>query len=163
MLNDNLKYGAGCLIRGLWFLLQVKIADFGLSNIMKDGELLKTSCGSLNYAAPEVVSREVRILALTSLPIGYSVIVALTSLPYRIQCNSSSNRSPYRIQCNSSSNRSPCRIQCNSSSNRSPYRIIALKYLLQASSTILQYSSTIPIFLFHSYMLVRRWTSGVVV
>ena len=64
----------------LWFLLQVKIADFGLSNIMKDGELLKTSCGSLNYAAPEVVSREVRILALTSLPIGYSVIVALKYL-----------------------------------------------------------------------------------
>ncbi|CAF2978994.1 unnamed protein product [Rotaria socialis] len=36
----------------------VKIADFGLSNIMKDGELLKTSCGSPNYAAPEVVSGE---------------------------------------------------------------------------------------------------------
>ena len=34
----------------------VKIADFGLSNLMKDGELLKTSCGSPNYAAPEVVS-----------------------------------------------------------------------------------------------------------
>lgn len=34
----------------------VKIADFGLSNLMKDGEFLKTSCGSPNYAAPEVVS-----------------------------------------------------------------------------------------------------------
>ena len=41
---------------------QVKIADFGLSNIIKDGELLKTSCGSLNYAAPEVISGEVRKL-----------------------------------------------------------------------------------------------------
>lgn len=30
----------------------VKIADFGLSNLMKDGKFLKTSCGSLNYAAP---------------------------------------------------------------------------------------------------------------
>ncbi|CAC9886565.1 Pkinase-domain-containing protein [Aureobasidium pullulans] len=35
--------------------LNVKIADFGLSNIMTDGNFLKTSCGSPNYAAPEVV------------------------------------------------------------------------------------------------------------
>lgn len=34
----------------------VKIADFGLSNIMTDGHFLKTSCGSPNYAAPEVIS-----------------------------------------------------------------------------------------------------------
>ncbi|ODQ78945.1 hypothetical protein BABINDRAFT_171804 [Babjeviella inositovora NRRL Y-12698] len=36
--------------------LNVKIADFGLSNIMTDGDFLKTSCGSPNYAAPEVIS-----------------------------------------------------------------------------------------------------------
>lgn len=36
--------------------LHVKIADFGLSNIMTDGNFLKTSCGSPNYAAPEVIS-----------------------------------------------------------------------------------------------------------
>eukprot|EP00960_Hanusia_phi_P026118 746082-Hanusia_phi.AAC.2 len=36
--------------------LNVKIADFGLSNMMKDGAFLKTSCGSPNYAAPEVIS-----------------------------------------------------------------------------------------------------------
>ncbi|KKA28598.1 hypothetical protein TD95_003943, partial [Thielaviopsis punctulata] len=36
--------------------LDVKIADFGLSNIMTDGNFLKTSCGSPNYAAPEVIS-----------------------------------------------------------------------------------------------------------
>jgi 5'-AMP-activated protein kinase, catalytic alpha subunit len=34
----------------------VKIADFGLSNLMRDGEFLRTSCGSPNYAAPEVIS-----------------------------------------------------------------------------------------------------------
>lgn len=34
----------------------VKIADFGLSNAMVDGEFLRTSCGSPNYAAPEVIS-----------------------------------------------------------------------------------------------------------
>lgn len=36
--------------------LNVKIGDFGLSNIMQDGDFLKTSCGSPNYAAPEVIS-----------------------------------------------------------------------------------------------------------
>ena len=34
----------------------VKIADFGLSNVMRDGHFLKTSCGSPNYAASEVIS-----------------------------------------------------------------------------------------------------------
>ena len=34
----------------------VKIGDFGLSNFMSDGDFLKTSCGSPNYAAPEVIS-----------------------------------------------------------------------------------------------------------
>jgi carbon catabolite-derepressing protein kinase len=34
--------------------LNVKIADFGLSNEIQDGDFLKTSCGSPNYAAPEI-------------------------------------------------------------------------------------------------------------
>lgn len=34
----------------------IKVADFGLGNILRDGHFLKTSCGSPNYAAPEVVS-----------------------------------------------------------------------------------------------------------
>lgn len=33
----------------------LKIADFGLSNFMSDGNFLKTSCGSPNYAPPEVI------------------------------------------------------------------------------------------------------------
>jgi 5'-AMP-activated protein kinase catalytic alpha subunit len=36
--------------------MNVKIADFGLSNMMQDGLFLKTSCGSPNYAAPEVIT-----------------------------------------------------------------------------------------------------------
>lgn len=35
----------------------VKIADFGLSNLMRDGKLLRTHCGSLNYAAPEIIAK----------------------------------------------------------------------------------------------------------
>ncbi|CAH8277527.1 unnamed protein product [Arabidopsis lyrata] len=34
----------------------IKIVDFGLGNVMQDGHFFKTSCGSPNYAAPEVVS-----------------------------------------------------------------------------------------------------------
>ena len=34
----------------------VKLADFGLSNLMRDGRFLLTPCGSPNYAAPEIVS-----------------------------------------------------------------------------------------------------------
>lgn len=37
--------------------MHVKIADFGLSNMMMDGEFLRTSCGSPNYAAPEVSNK----------------------------------------------------------------------------------------------------------
>ncbi|KXN86004.1 Carbon catabolite-derepressing protein kinase [Leucoagaricus sp. SymC.cos] len=33
----------------------VKITDFGLSNEISDGDFLATSCGSPNYAAPEVI------------------------------------------------------------------------------------------------------------
>lgn len=35
--------------------LNLKIADYGLCNLMKDSAGLKTSCGSPNYAAPEVI------------------------------------------------------------------------------------------------------------
>ncbi len=34
----------------------IKIVDFGLSNLYKEGELLKTACGSPCYAAPEMVA-----------------------------------------------------------------------------------------------------------
>ena len=34
----------------------IKLVDFGLSNIYKTGELLKTACGSPCYAAPEMIA-----------------------------------------------------------------------------------------------------------
>ncbi|KRZ50549.1 5'-AMP-activated protein kinase catalytic subunit alpha-2 [Trichinella nativa] len=36
----------------------MKLADFGLSNYIQDGVLLKTNCGSLIYAAPELLHRQ---------------------------------------------------------------------------------------------------------
>ncbi|CAI5488801.1 unnamed protein product, partial [Closterium sp. Naga37s-1] len=35
----------------------VKIADFGLGNLMTEGHFLRTSCGSPNYAAPEWITQ----------------------------------------------------------------------------------------------------------
>lgn len=39
--------------------LNIKIADYGLSNRIVEGEFLDTSCGSANYAAPEIVDGRV--------------------------------------------------------------------------------------------------------
>lgn len=36
--------------------LNIRLIDFGLSNVMRDSVPLKTACGSPNYAAPEVIS-----------------------------------------------------------------------------------------------------------
>jgi len=36
--------------------MNLKIVDFGLSNIYSENELLKTACGSPCYAAPEMVA-----------------------------------------------------------------------------------------------------------
>lgn len=38
---------------------EIKVADFGLSNVIEDGHFLRTSCGSPNYAAPEVIAGHV--------------------------------------------------------------------------------------------------------
>ncbi len=35
---------------------QIKVVDFGLSNTYRNGELLKTACGSPCYAAPEMIA-----------------------------------------------------------------------------------------------------------
>jgi Serine/threonine protein kinase len=36
----------------------LKLCDFGLSNFLRDGDFLTTSCGSPNYASPEIISGE---------------------------------------------------------------------------------------------------------
>lgn len=36
--------------------MNIKIIDFGLSNLYTNGELLKTACGSPCYAAPEMIA-----------------------------------------------------------------------------------------------------------
>lgn len=44
--------------------LNIKISDFGLSNTIHYGQLFKTSCGSANYAAPEVCKIFIVVLLL---------------------------------------------------------------------------------------------------
>lgn len=56
----------------------IKIGDFGLSNLMKDGRLLKTFCGSLWYIAPEIVGE--RKYEGTSVDIWSSGIILYTML-----------------------------------------------------------------------------------
>ena len=36
--------------------MNLKICDFGLCNQLKDGKFLITSCGTPNYAAPEIIT-----------------------------------------------------------------------------------------------------------
>lgn len=57
--------------------MNIKIADFGLSNVMRDGHFLKTSCGSPNYAAPEVrlTACSPPLYCCTALPTLYSLMV----------------------------------------------------------------------------------------
>ena len=35
--------------------LQVKLTDFGLSRTFMPGEMIESSCGSLEYSAPEIL------------------------------------------------------------------------------------------------------------
>ena len=37
---------------------QVKLADFGLSTVVANDSMLKTSCGTLTYCAPEILKGE---------------------------------------------------------------------------------------------------------
>lgn len=36
--------------------MNIKVIDFGLSNLYEEGKLLKTACGSPCYAAPEMIA-----------------------------------------------------------------------------------------------------------
>ena len=62
----------------------IRIADFGLSNLMRDGMFLKTSCGSPNYAAPEVISGN--LCCPSAFPSVFFVTLCIIASP-SIFCN----------------------------------------------------------------------------
>ena len=69
----------------------VKIADFGLSAVMKDGYFMHTSCGSPNYAAPEVIAGRYEFLLPSTLdPTAEPKLtfgaVELFSSPSSVEC-----------------------------------------------------------------------------
>lgn len=54
--GQSLIRGAPVLIDWSGPVPDVKVIDFGLSNVMTDGDFLRTSCGSPCYACPEYVA-----------------------------------------------------------------------------------------------------------
>ena len=36
--------------------MNIRLIDFGLANIIRDSQTLKTACGSPNYAPPEIIN-----------------------------------------------------------------------------------------------------------
>ena len=64
--------------------LRVRIADFGLSNVMRDGHFLKTMCGSPNYAAPEVGDQPCRLRLWATTCAAFTL--AMASIVHRRHC-----------------------------------------------------------------------------
>ena len=73
----------------------LKIADFGLSNIYKHNELLSTACGSPSYAAPEMLSGE-KYYGLSA-DIWSSGIILYTMLCGRLPFEDKNNEILYKI------------------------------------------------------------------
>lgn len=65
---------------------ECRLCQIGLSNMMMDGEFLRTSCGSPNYAAPEVISGKLyagpEVDIWSCGVILYALLVGAVSTPY---------------------------------------------------------------------------------
>lgn len=59
----------------------VKLADFGLSTVMAKNTMLETSCGTLSYAAPEVLKGEKYGLGVDMWSIGVISYILLCGYP----------------------------------------------------------------------------------
>eukprot|EP00002_Diphylleia_rotans_P018178 TRINITY_DN3528_c0_g1_i1.p1 TRINITY_DN3528_c0_g1~~TRINITY_DN3528_c0_g1_i1.p1 ORF type:complete len:324 (-),score=70.45 TRINITY_DN3528_c0_g1_i1:291-1262(-) len=60
---------------------RIKITDFGLSNIIEGDELLKTPCGTLSYAAPEVLMQQSYGFAVDIWSVGVVLYILLCGFP----------------------------------------------------------------------------------
>ena len=64
--------------------LNIKIADFGMAQLMKNNSILKTSCGSPHYASPEIIEGHTYDAKVTDVwSIGVILYALITgSLPF---------------------------------------------------------------------------------
>lgn len=61
--------------------MTIKIADFGLSKIFGDGEMLETSCGTPDYVAPEVLTGSAYDNAVDMWSVGVITYILLCGFP----------------------------------------------------------------------------------
>lgn len=59
----------------------VKLADFGLSSIASNDSMLKTSCGTLTYCAPEILRGDTYGKAVDMWSIGVITYILLSGYP----------------------------------------------------------------------------------
>jgi calcium/calmodulin-dependent protein kinase I len=59
----------------------VKLADFGLSTVVTNDDMLKTSCGTLTYAAPEILRGEKYGKSVDMWSIGVITYILLSGYP----------------------------------------------------------------------------------
>ncbi|KAG5179846.1 hypothetical protein JKP88DRAFT_346813 [Tribonema minus] len=75
----------------------LKVADFGLSNITRDGEFLRTCCGTAAYAAPELMAG--RLYAGPEVDVWSAGVVLYALLCHQLPFEMGHGSNGYRAMC----------------------------------------------------------------